>query len=277
MHLGFPRDYLLPAAFVPDLEPDVIAIISDLHSNIEALTAAMAEAKRRGAKRIVCLGDVIGYGASPRETLQIVRQKCEWCIFGNHEEALLNGGEDFNDKARAAIDWTRQQLSSRDFPREENYAIWDFLDALQNEKERREENALFVHGSPFDPVREYVMPRDARNPEKMARIFAKQDRPICFVGHSHVPGVYTQDGRFLKPAEVSDSFHATEYGAKVLVNVGSVGQPRDGDIRLSFVMYDGKDRVDFVRIPYDAEKAAARIRAVPALPEYLANRLLVGR
>ena len=155
---------------------------------MEAITVAIAEAKRRGAKRIVCLGDVIGYGACPREALNLVRQKCEWCLFGNHEEALLSGGEDFNEKARAAIEWTRSVLSSRDFPREENYAIWDFLDALQSQTERREENAMFVHGSPFDPVREYVMPRDSRNAQKMARIFGKQDRQLCFVGHSHVPG-----------------------------------------------------------------------------------------
>ncbi len=255
----------------------MIAIVSDLHSNIEALSAAFAEAKRRGARRTVCLGDVIGYGASPRETLGLVMDRCEWCLFGNHEEALLNGGEDFNEKARAAIDWTRNALSSRDHPREQNYAIWDYLDQLQNEKERRDEHALYVHGSPFDPVREYVMPRDARNPQKMERIFSKQDRPLCFVGHSHVPGVYTSDGRFLKPAEVGGAFHAADYGEKVLVNVGSVGQPRDGDTRLSFVLYDGKDRVEFVRVPYDAEAAASRIRSVPQLPDYLANRLLVGR
>ena len=255
----------------------MIAIISDLHANVEAITVAIAEAKRRGAKRIVCLGDVIGYGACPREALNLVRQKCEWCLFGNHEEALLSGGEDFNEKARAAIEWTRSVLSSRDFPREENYAIWDFLDALQSQTERREENAMFVHGSPFDPVREYVMPRDSRNAQKMARIFGKQDRQLCFVGHSHVPGVYTQDGRFLKPDAVGGAFRARDYGEKVLVNVGSVGQPRDGDPRLSFVMYDGRDRVEFVRAPYDIESAAKKIRAVPALPEYLAHRLTVGR
>ncbi|MBI3817842.1 MAG: metallophosphoesterase family protein [Planctomycetes bacterium] len=255
----------------------MIAIISDLHANIEAITAALSEAKRRGAKKIVCLGDVVGYGANPREALNLVRAKCDWCIFGNHEEALLNGGEDFNDKARAAIEWTRSELSSRNHPRDENYAIWDFLDNLQNEKERREGTALFVHGSPFDPVREYVMPRDARNAQKMARIFDKQDMPICFVGHSHVPGIYTQDCRFIKPDDAGGSIRASEFGQKVLINVGSVGQPRDGDPRLSFVMFDGKDKVDFVRVPYNAEAAAAKIRAVPALPEYLATRLLVGR
>lgn len=255
----------------------MIAILSDLHANVEAITAAFAEAKRRGAKRMVCLGDVVGYGACPREALNLVRERCEWCLFGNHEEALLNGGEDFNEKARAAIEWTRSELSSRDHPREENFAIWDFLDELQSKTAHRDENALYVHGSPFDPVREYVMPRDARNPQKMERIFANQDRPLCFVGHSHVPGVYTTDGRFSTPHDVGGSFHAREHGEKVLVNVGSVGQPRDGDPRLSFVLYDGKDRVEFVRVPYDAEAAAARIRRVPALPGYLANRLLVGR
>jgi diadenosine tetraphosphatase ApaH/serine/threonine PP2A family protein phosphatase len=255
----------------------VIAIISDLHANIEALTAAFAEIKRRGVKRVVCLGDVVGYGACPREALKLVMEKCEWCIYGNHEEALLNGGEDFNEKARAAIEWTRAELSSRSHGRDENFAIWDYLDALQSKTEQRDENTLYVHGSPYDPVREYVMPRDSRNPQKMERIFGKQDRPLCFVGHSHVPGVYTQDGRFLKPDEVGGAFHARDYGEKVLVNVGSVGQPRDGDPRLSFVIYDGKDRVEFVRVKYDAESAANRIRQVPALPEYLANRLLVGR
>lgn len=255
----------------------MIAIISDLHANVEAITTAITEARRRGAKRIVCLGDVVGYGASPREALNLVRKYCDYCLFGNHEEALLNGGEDFNEKARAAIEWTRSELSSKDHPREENYAIWDYLDALQAQTERREEHALFVHGSPFDPVREYVMPRDARNPEKMGRIFDRQDRPVCFVGHSHVPGVYTSDGRFLRPQDVGGSVRTGEYGEKVLINVGSVGQPRDGDPRLSFVLYDGRDKVEFIRLPYDIESAAKKIRAVPALPEYLAHRLTVGR
>jgi predicted phosphodiesterase len=268
------------------------AIISDLHANQPALETALDDARERGAERYVCLGDVIGYGAKPRESLDWVMRLCVespsdpnarpnakplaagLCLLGNHEYALLHTAEDFNPKARAAIDWTREELS-RGSDRDTNYSYWEFLDALS--PSCSDERAMFAHGSPRDPVREYMLPRDIHDGAKMAANFERMDRDVCFVGHSHVPAIYYQDGRMFRPRGTEGPYAlGARADLRVIVNVGSVGQPRDGDPRLSYVLFDG-DNVSFVRLEYDHAAAAAAIRAVPALPEFLAERLALGR
>ncbi|MBK7643838.1 MAG: metallophosphoesterase family protein [Planctomycetes bacterium] len=267
------------------------ALISDLHANLPALETALADARVRGAERFVCLGDVIGYGARPRECLEWVMRLCVedpvdpgaaqartlypgLCLMGNHEAALLGSGVDFNDKARAAIDWTREELNRSD-AREQNAAFWDYLGALV--PAMCDGVAMFAHGSPRDPVREYMLPRDSRNPEKLKACFAAMERRVCFVGHSHVPAVYLESGELFRPKGPDTEFDLGDEDApRAIVNVGSVGQPRDGDPRLSYGLFDGR-RIRFVRLEYDHAAAAAAIRAVPALPEFLAERLAVGR
>lgn len=269
------------------------ALISDLHANLPALETALADARARGAERFVCLGDVIGYGASPRQCLDwVMRLCCEsptdlaadaaggsalrpgLCLLGNHEHALLHSAEDFNPKARAAIEWTREELN-RGEHRDANYGYWEFLDTLTPAQSDAE--AMFVHGSPRDPVREYMLPRDIQNRDKMAANFACMDRNVCFVGHSHVPAIYYEDGRLFRP-RATEGPYSLDVTAKnrAIVNVGSVGQPRDGDPRLSYVLFDGLN-VTFVRLDYDHTAAAAAIRAVPELPEFLADRLALGK
>ncbi|MGE0144884.1 MAG: metallophosphoesterase [Planctomycetota bacterium] len=249
------------------------ALISDLHSNLEALDATLAECRRLGATRILCLGDVIGYGPQPREALLKVMTTCEFSLLGNHEHGCMQYASDFNPKARAAIDWTRDQLNRRDCPREENFKMWAYLDAMP--KEHREGRALYVHGSPRDPVKEYITPKDVDDKVKLDGCFAKfGDAQVCFVGHSHVPGVYPESGGFLSPTELGDQWSIDK--ERSIVNIGSVGQPRDGDPRAAFVTFDGKV-VRFHRVAYDHATTMAKIRAIPALPEYLAERLAVGR
>ena len=255
----------------------MIAFISDIHSNVEALTVCLQEIDRLGCKRIICLGDVIGYGPEPRETLRTVMERAEFSLLGNHEHGAMFYASDFNPRARAAIDWTRDQLSRRDCPREENMKFWNYLDRMP--KEHREGKILLVHGSPRDPVREYLVPRDATDTQKMTECFAKMgDAKLCFVGHSHVPGVYLQSGGFLMPADIGMQWQVT---GPAMINIGSVGQPRDGDTRSSFVTYDGTDGTDgvvrFHRLAYDHEAVMAKIRAIPELPDYLADRLAQGR
>ncbi len=251
----------------------MIAFVSDIHSNTEALEAVLAEAARLGAQRVLCLGDVIGYGPEPRETLLRVIDACELSLLGNHEHACMHQAPDFNPKARQAIDWTREQLNRRDRPRPENFALWQYLDGMQ--KEYREGEMLLVHGSPRDPVREYIVPRDAEDAAKMRGCFDLfGEARVCFVGHSHVPGVYPEAGGFLTPAEVADGWDTS--ADRAIVNIGSVGQPRDGDTRASFVTLEG-GIVRFHRVAYDHEATAAKIRAVPELPDYLADRLAQGR
>jgi len=266
------------------------AIISDLHGNMPALEVALADARARGARRYVCLGDVVGYGAQPTECLELVMALCVpepsapsedgtygellggLCLQGNHEFALLYSAEDFNPKARAAIEWTRDALNTGG---DRTMAYWDFLDTL--ESSRTDEIAMFAHGSPRDPVREYLLPRDVRDAEKMAANFACMDRDVCFVGHSHVPAVYYQDGSLYRPRDTEGPYDLGDLAAnRAIVNVGSVGQPRDGDSRLSYVMFNGHE-LTFVRCEYDHPTAASRIRAVQELPDFLADRLAEGR
>lgn len=254
----------------------MIALISDIHSNIEALTNCLAEVEGLGADRLICLGDVIGYGPQPRDTLRTIMDRCEFSLLGNHEHGAMFYASDFNPRARAAIDWTRDQLNRRDCPREENMQFWNYLDGMK--KEHRESSMLFVHGSPRDPVREYMVPRDIQDQQKMDECFAKMgEAKLCFIGHSHVPGVYTQSGKFLMPSEIDMEWQVDE---PAIVNVGSVGQPRDGDVRSSFVTYDGdgtNGTVRFHRVAYDHEATSGKIRAIEELPDYLADRLAQGR
>src|SRR5262249_50212917 len=155
--------------------------------------------------------------------------------------------------------------------RKQSYAYWDFLSALEPCAD--DGVAMFAHGSPRDPVREYMVPRDIQDEAKMRAKFARMTKPICFVGHSHVPAVYYEDRRICRPRGTEGPYAIGESpGVRVIINVGSVGQPRDGDSRLSYVLFDGV-HLTFVRLPYDLEAAAAAIRAVPELPVYLAERL----
>ena len=269
------------------------AIVSDLHGNEPALETALADARARGARRYVCLGDVIGYGARPRHNLDWVMRLCVpepeaidgfgalepgLCLQGNHEYALLNSAEDFNSRARAAIEWTREELNRDDGEqgsREKRYAYWDFLAAL--EPAGHDGVAMFAHGSPRDPVREYMLPRDITDDAKMRANWDCMQESVCFVGHSHVPAVYFEDRRLFRP-KGSEGPYKLDTGPhlRAIVNVGSIGQPRDGDNRLSYVLFDGK-AITFVRLEYDIERAMADIQAVPELPDYLAERLKVGR
>ena len=137
----------------------------------------------------------------------------------------------------------------------------------------------FTHGSPRDPTREYVMPRDARNKQKMREIFALI-RHVCFVGHTHLPGVFLQDNSFNRPSELWANTYFIEENEKALINVGSVGQPRDGDKRACYVLLDDSEdsrRVIYRRIEYDLEKTAGLIEQNEFLDNYLADRLRAGR
>jgi len=266
------------------------ALISDLHSNLPALTLAMRDARERGAARFVCLGDVIGYGARPTECLELVIEACApregaprgLCLQGNHEAAVLSSGEDFNPNARRAIDWTRDQINAGGTSGERALEYWDFLAAL--EPLVLEDGAMYAHGSPRDPVREYLLPRDVRDGAKMQANFDRMRAldpagrcGVCFVGHSHVPGVFYEDGRYYRPRGTEGPYELGNLArCRAIVNVGSVGQPRDGDRRLSYALFDGHS-LNFVRLEYDVAMAQEHIRAVPELPVHLADRLALGQ
>ncbi len=264
------------------------AIISDLHGNVPALDTALEDAHRRGVERFVCLGDVVGYGARPRPCLDVVMRLCVpepeplngttlaggLCLLGNHEYALLHSAEDFNPRARAAIEWTKEELW-RGEDEEKSKEYWNFIGNLS--PKNTDGVAMFAHGSPRDPIREYMLPRDIHDEEKLRANFECMEAPVCFVGHSHVPAVYYEDLRFFQPQGTQGPYDLGDLDrARAIVNVGSVGQPRDGDPRLCYALFDGQ-YLTFVRLEYDLERAQADIRSVAELPEELADRLAVGR
>lgn len=245
------------------------AIISDIHGNLEALEAVLADIDQQGIQQIYCLGDIIGYGPNPRECIDLVMRRCEITILGNHDQAALFDPEGFNAGAERAIFWTRQMLETGDPV--SNERRWEFLGDLP--RMRREGPFLFVHGSARNPLNEYVFPEDIYNQRKMERIFGLVDK-YCFQGHTHIPGVFSEDYNFHTPEELGFKLDLGEQ--KVLVNVGSVGQPRDGDPRPSYVVV--KDNtVHFRRVSYDFEKTIAKIYPIPELDNFLGDRLRDGR
>ncbi len=245
------------------------ALISDIHGNLEALEAVLAEIAAQGISEVFCLGDIVGYGPNPRECVDRVMETCQVTILGNHDQAALFDPEGFNAGAERAIFWTRSMLESD--TQERNEHRWEFLGELP--RMRREQDFLFVHGSARNPLNEYVFPEDIYNQRKMERIFALVDR-YCFQGHTHIPGVFREDLSFVSPDEVDGKYDLGDQ--KVLINVGSVGQPRDGDNRASYVVLNEKS-VEFRRVPYDFEKTIAKIYPIAELDNFLGDRLRDGR
>ena len=254
------------------------AVVSDIHGNLAAFEAVLEDIREKRIKRIICLGDLIGYGPDPRGCIRLAMD-FPVNLLGNHEEAVLFGAIGFNPKAKIAIDWTREQLSLPDRPQEKNRELWNFIGNLA--RQYQEDQYLFVHGSPRDPTREYIFKQDYQDRSKMDEIFAapaNTEWRVCFAGHTHHPGVFEQNNvyHFYEPAEVDGSYDLPSREARVLVNVGSVGQPRDGDWRASYVVVD-KGTIQFCRLSYDVERTLRRFDECPGLPDYLAKRLQEGK
>lgn len=246
------------------------ALISDIHSNLEGLEAVLADINAQGVQEIYCLGDIIGYGPNPRECIDLV-MKCDFCLLGNHDQGALFDPEGFNSGAERAIFWTREQLESPKGDPADNARRWDFLGELPRNK--RENGILYVHGSARNPLNEYVFPEDIYNQRKMEKIFSLIEHH-CFQGHTHVPGVFTQGLSFYSPEEINHEYRLTN--EKTMINVGSVGQPRDGNPQPCYVVLED-DVVRFRRIDYPFEETIKKIYAIPELDNFLGDRLREGR
>ncbi len=239
------------------------AIISDIHGNLEALECVLSEIDRREVETILCLGDVVGYGPNPNECVEIIRERAKITLAGNHDYAPL-GKIDisyFNPWARSAIEWTRDQLSE---------ASVTFLDELPLTSEC--DGFTIVHSTPLAPDEwNYIITiGDA------IKNFPEFSNQICFIGHSHVPLVIAVSGRdechVVKenPVELSEEF-------RYIINVGSVGQPRDLNPSSAFAIYDSSARkFELVRVDYDIQKTQGKIRR-SNLPDFLAERLALGQ
>lgn len=249
----------------------MIAIISDIHSNLEALTAVFAEIDRRGIKEIYCLGDVVGYGPNPMECIDMIIERTKVCLMGNHDFAVLYEPYNFNSGAEQASYWTRECFEL-DPDAARRAKRWNFLGSLP----ARFKNSKFVgvHASPRRPVNEYIFPDDIyTNPSKFVSIFDRFEK-LCFVGHSHVPGVFLEGPDFFTPDELHGKHELSD--EKAIINVGSVGQPRDRDPRSSFVVL-GPEAVEFVRVAYDVETTIRKVQSIPELDPFLGSRLREGR
>lgn len=245
------------------------ALISDVHSNLEALRVVLDDIRQQGITEIYCLGDVIGYGPNPRECLDHVRQ-CQVCILGNHDQAAMFDPDGFNPVALRAVYWTREQLEQGGSAVQINHR-WDFLGELP--RSRDEGTRLFVHGSPREPTNEYVFPEDVYNQRKMQALFDRIQR-YCFQGHTHIPGVFTASGDFLTPEDFGYEYPLPN--DKLMVNVGSVGQPRDGDPRACYAILTDES-VTFRRLEYDVDATVRKIYNEPDLDNMLGDRLREGR
>ncbi|MDR4503656.1 MAG: metallophosphatase family protein [Candidatus Scalindua sp.] len=234
-------------------------IISDIHGNMEALQKVWEYIDTSaGDKEIVCLGDIVGYGPNPVECLEMVRSRTDKICLGNHDYAMLSMDLDcqINQYALDAIAWTREVLDdvSKD-------SIKEFCYQLD------EGSVLYVHASPDNPM-EWKYIADKRDAFLSMRTM---EHSLCFVGHSHIPGVYADYAlnRRKRGADMSRD-------GKTIVNVGSVGQPRDGLHLLSFAVFDDVDwGVEIVRLEYDYEKTMEKIKKA-GLPLFLAQRIKVG-
>ncbi|MGO9482452.1 MAG: metallophosphoesterase family protein [Candidatus Kryptoniota bacterium] len=234
------------------------AIISDIHSNIEALTTVLREISKKRVDEIICLGDVVGYGANPDEVVEIVRREAKYAVRGNHDDALFS--EDtfstINSYAQAAITYTRELLSDANLEWLRNIPLTHKI-----------ENVLMVHASPAEPgAWKYIF----TNAEAQVEL-STLDEKICLIGHTHVPVI------FKTSAPMVDQPTAEDSQIKELINVGSVGQPRDGDNRASFGVIDTSNfTYENFRIEYSFGTAAAKILAA-GLPPFLAERLYKGK
>ena len=245
-----------------------IAVLSDIHGNLEALHACLDNARARGADRIVLLGDLVGYGADPVAVLDIAMEEVSRgaiALLGNHDEAAIrDGATGMNDMAAAAIAWTRAQL---------NDAQRDFIAGLPLSVE--EEGRLYVHAEASAPSRwRYVTDSEAAR-----RSMEASNAHATFCGHVHKPALYSlgDTGKLTGFRPVAAAPVPLGHGRSWLAVLGAVGQPRDGDPAACYLMIDTLPlQATWLRVPYDVAAAAAKIRAA-GLPVGLAERLFVGR
>ena len=238
------------------------AIVSDIHSNIEALEAALSFVNDDDG--VLCLGDIVGYGPNPNECVARIRARATATVLGNHDVAAIDdfGLAYFNPAAREAMVWTQQVLNGESV---------EWLNSLGYEYRLPE--LLLVHGAPQEYF-EYILDKAAA-----ARAFAATDAPLIFIGHTHIAEVYVlaPDGAIGHRHLQQGGEVAIEPGNRYLINVGSVGQPRDLNPKASFGIYDTvAQTVSIVRFEYPIALVRQKI-ALAHLPDALGRRLLVGR
>ena len=235
------------------------AVFADIHGNLEALQTAQECAEKRGLSRFLVLGDSIGYGANPNECLEWSREHAECHILGNHEAAVIHPKVmlTFTAWARTSIEWTTRQLCP------------ELVEKIKDLPYLKTQGELtLAHGTLRDPeLFDYLL-----EPEDACHSFTAFRGKFGFVGHSHIPCLFTKNGE--EVVYLKEGVHKLKKWTRYIFNPGSVGQPRDRDLRLSFGIFDPDELTfEIVRLPYDNKKAAGKIQAA-GLPPFLADRLV---
>jgi len=238
-------------------------IFSDIHSNLEALDAVIKAYKKEKIDKYLCIGDVVGYASNPRECISIIKALAMITVAGNHDWASVNlfSIDYFNPHAKEAILWTRRNLDDSDR---------NLLESLK--LIYKNEDLTLVHGT-LDNPGDFNYMTDSYIAQDSFRLL---ETNICFVGHTHVAGTFIKD-KFERIDYRQDNSMAISPENKYIVNVGSIGQPRDGNPQASYCIYDsGKKEVQIKRIDYDIETTRKKIIDA-GLPRFLGDRLLLGR
>lgn len=240
-----------------------VALISDIHANLEALEAVLGDIESQKADRVVCLGDVVGYGSDPIACLDLVAKTCDIRLLGNHEYGVLGllSLDALNTYARHSMDWTTQRLTDREVAMIAEYDL-----------EADCEGCRLVHASPFEPDRwHYIL-----SAPDAGAAFESTERKLTFFGHTHLPMIFSQSSDGSIRGQVGHTFDPDD-DSRYLINVGSVGQPRDNDPRSCYVIYDAtEESVIYRRVKYDVKSAQNKMIEAE-LPNLLVERLAVGR
>lgn len=238
------------------------AVFSDVHSNLEALTVVVADIEQKKIDDVMFLGDAVGYGPNPNECIDILVGRCKILLAGNHDWGVLERTDIsyFNEYARYAIEWTKGVLIKK------NNSI---LKSFPVRKESRGEDILFVHSTPKEPEEWHYL-LTLWDAEINFQYF---DNKFCFLGHSHQPFIIERlpSGELISYKDAARIKKSSRY----IINVGSVGQPRDGDPRTCYAIIDSKN-IEIIRVPYDVERVQEKMRK-ELLPPVLIERLSVGR
>ena len=242
------------------------AVISDIHSNLEALTATLDHIYSEKVDRILCLGDIIGYGPNPNECVSLVEEHCHTTVMGNHDAAAFNPAmaQEFNKNARYAIEWTGTVLT------DESKAYLETR-AMREESE----DITIVHATPYDPYLWYYI-SSIEDAQFNFNFFTSK---FCFIGHTHIPGIIMENKK-----SSTISIHKPprfKYGKypnnRYIINSGSVGQPRDKDPKSCYAILDTeKETINFHRVEYDIESYQEKMRALD-MPTFLVERVKIGK
>jgi len=239
-----------------------IALISDVHGNLEALETVLRDIEKQGAEKIHFLGDAVGYGCNPNECVKLIANHCDIKLLGNHDYAAmgLEAVDNFNQLAQDSIQWTQEALTKKSIS-----ILADFeMDADFNDFH-------MVHGSPGEPDKwHYIL-----TPQQAAREFEAFSQSTCFVGHSHLPSIFMMEAGGEVVQFVKSPFEREEK-CRYIVNIGSVGQPRDGDPRSCYLIMDtDSNKMQFRRVEYDIKKVQEKMQKAK-IPDFLIERLSVG-